>query len=142
MSGQEEIHRALVEEFPGWQIEVTQDDTGVGWDASRTLAPGHGGAIGLHSDNAALLRELLEEAEHCDHRLALRELAAKLTERGMPTRLYPTSLIITAPDERELLITCKHKMFCWAMSGREIGPTADISGAVKHVVDAVQVSPP
>jgi len=56
VNGYEDVRCALAAEFPGWLIKVIEDEVGVCWDASRVLTPGHGGATGLHSDNATLLR--------------------------------------------------------------------------------------
>ncbi|WP_067453280.1 hypothetical protein [Actinomadura macra] len=139
MSGNAEV-RALTEEFPDWLIETGDDALGADWRAGRPLAVGCGGFVGIHAADAEVLRELLETAEHCDHRLALRRLGAELSERGVTVRTYVTNLIITRPDGRELLINCKRGTFRWAM-GQDIGPIVDISGVVQDVVDAVQRSP-
>ena len=140
MSGHEDVRCALAAEFPGWLIKVIEDEVGVCWDASRVLTPGHGGATGLHSDNATLLRELLEEAGRCDARLALRDLAARLRERGITVHVYDTNLIITGEHERQ--ITCKRGLFRWAMRGREIGPIGHLDGAVEHIAAVVAGSLP
>ncbi|QXJ21879.1 hypothetical protein AGRA3207_002785 [Actinomadura graeca] len=140
MSGDDETRRALAEEFPGWHIEVKRDEIGVDWDAGRELVPAHGGVIGLHSDNAALLRELLEEAESCDHRLALRGLAARLSERGVRVHTFATNLVVEGEGERELLVNCERGTFRWAM-GDDIGPIADVNRAAEHIAEVMRVGP-
>ncbi|WP_067460759.1 hypothetical protein [Actinomadura macra] len=140
MSEHEEALRTLAEEYPGWLIEVN-DAVHIDWQASRPLVPGHGGIVAMHANGPEVMRELLEAAEHCDHRLALGALAAGLREHGVAVRAFATNLIVTRPDGRELLINCKRGTFLWAM-GEDIGPIADLDGAVRHVVSAVEESAP
>ncbi|WP_067466938.1 hypothetical protein [Actinomadura macra] len=134
MTGRNEIRRALSEDFPTWLIEVSEEATlGVRWQAGRALAPGHGGIIGMCSDNHAMLRELLDETDAIDSRHAIRDLAAGLRERDITAHVYGTTLLVTGLDAREQLITCKRGLFRWASDGREIGPIVEMRAAIEQI---------
>ncbi|TDD96039.1 hypothetical protein, partial [Actinomadura rubrisoli] len=133
MTEQEEARHALAEQFPDWLIDAEGHPGGTIWHASRLIPPGRGGSVGVQADEPGLLHELLDEADRTDARLALRDVAAGLRERGVTVHAFATNLIVTerGPDEPERLITCKRGTFHWGM-GKEIGPIGDVPGAVGH----------
>ncbi|QXJ21558.1 hypothetical protein AGRA3207_002420 [Actinomadura graeca] len=137
MSGHEAVIRAMGGEFPGWQIEGSDDALGIDWQAGRPPAPDHGGIVATYADSLLVLRKLLEAAQDRDHRLAVRTLAARLGERGVTVRTYQANLIVTGPDERELIVICGRAVFRWAM-GEEIGPVTGMDRAVQDVADAAK----
>ncbi|QXJ19532.1 hypothetical protein AGRA3207_000085 [Actinomadura graeca] len=112
MSGHEAVIRAVGGQFPG-------------------------GIVATYADSPLVLRKLLEAAQECDHRLALRTLVARLGERGVTVRIYRTSLIVTGSDERKLIVICQRAVFRWAV-GEEIGLVTGMDRAVQDVADAAK----
>ncbi|WP_067453287.1 hypothetical protein [Actinomadura macra] len=136
-----EVRLALLAEFPGWLVEVTESEFGVSFEACRPLAPGHGGPVDLYSDDLALFRELLEDADRGDSRLAIRALAAGLAVRGIRARPCLTTLGVGLPGQDERLITCRRGLFHWAQDDRRIGPITDTRLVIRRVVDAIRMAP-
>ncbi|TDD93495.1 hypothetical protein [Actinomadura rubrisoli] len=140
MSGSE-TQCGLMKEFPGWLVEVKDVSGGTGWHAWRPASPGRGGFFGAQADELGLLRELLDEADGADARLALRDLAVELRECGITATAYDTTLTATGPGGRTRLVTCRRGLFRWLGGGRVIGPVGDPLVTVDAILAAFEERP-
>ncbi|TDD81452.1 hypothetical protein [Actinomadura rubrisoli] len=81
-----------------------------------------------------MLRELLDEADGIDSRLALRDLAVELRKRGITATAYDATLTATGPGMRTRLVTCGRGLFRWLTGGWVIGPVTDLAACADAVV--------